>query len=247
MISDDKLLLYHYADGLDAAERQHIGAALAAQPGLAARLQNMIAQLDAAAAVAEVPVPVSAQQRWQSSLARVARQGLPEAHGAGRLRLAAFGWLAGAAALGVVLLVTSVGLGIYSTRGTLPGLAVDAPIAIAANSLDASRYERGLQWHLAQTEQQLAGLGAVSGEERLRQIDKIIAQNRLYAMAADRANEARLARVLRSFTPILESLTEDRAGSGEFEGGLAQLNFELKVMQARLATATTAPGQVLAL
>jgi hypothetical protein len=32
MITDDELLLYYYRDGLDAAERARIGAALAAEP-----------------------------------------------------------------------------------------------------------------------------------------------------------------------------------------------------------------------
>ena len=37
MITDDELLLYYYRDGLDAAERARIGAALSEQPELARR------------------------------------------------------------------------------------------------------------------------------------------------------------------------------------------------------------------
>ena len=40
MISDDELLLYYYRDGLDAAERARIGAALSEQPELAQRMQG---------------------------------------------------------------------------------------------------------------------------------------------------------------------------------------------------------------
>ena len=43
MISDDDLLLYYYRDGLDAAERARIGAALAEQPELAQRLHRLVA------------------------------------------------------------------------------------------------------------------------------------------------------------------------------------------------------------
>ena len=57
MISDDELLLYYYRDGLDAAERARIGAALSEQPELAQRMQALVARLDAAAAMPEVPVP----------------------------------------------------------------------------------------------------------------------------------------------------------------------------------------------
>ena len=78
MISDDELLLYYYRDGLDAAERARIGAALSEQPELAQRLQGLVARLDAAAAMPEVPVPAHVQQRWQAALERAAQQ----AHGA---------------------------------------------------------------------------------------------------------------------------------------------------------------------
>jgi hypothetical protein len=51
MITDDELLLYHYRDGLDAAERARIGAALSERPELAQRLQSLVSRLDAAAAM----------------------------------------------------------------------------------------------------------------------------------------------------------------------------------------------------
>ena len=72
MISDDELLLYYYRDGLDAAERARIGAALSEQPELARRMQALVARLDAAAASPEVPVPADVQQRWRTALERAA-------------------------------------------------------------------------------------------------------------------------------------------------------------------------------
>ena len=247
MISDEELLLYHYGDGLDDAERGRIAQALNADPDLAIRQRGLVAQLDAAAATPNVRVPAEVHQRWQASLERVQRvvaAPATEKKSSGPW-FGDLGWRSGAAVFGVLLLAGSLGLGLYGNRGG----SLNLPVQIAAGTDDALRYERGLQWHLASTERQLAGLDAASGEERTRLIDKVIAQNHLYALAADRANEARLARVLRSFTPILESLTDDHAGKSDFEGGLAQLNFELKVMQARLATATstTPPAQPLAL
>jgi hypothetical protein len=97
---------------------------------------------------------------------------------------------------------------------------------------EASAYERGLKWHLVSMEQGLASLDSAEPDERARLIETIIAQNRMYARAAERADEPQLARVLRAFTPILQTLGGDR---GElFESDIAQLNFELRVMQARL-------------
>ena len=74
----------------------------------------------------------------------------------------------------------------------------------AAGANDASAYENGLKWHLASTEQRLASLGDATPEERARLVETIIGQNRIYALAAERAGEPQLARVLRAFTPILE-------------------------------------------
>ena len=72
MINDDELLLYYYRE-LDAAERARIGAAISADPELARRLHALVARLDAAAALPEVPVPAHVQQRFRDALDRAAR------------------------------------------------------------------------------------------------------------------------------------------------------------------------------
>ena len=74
MITDDELLLYHYRDGLDAAERARIGAALS-EPELAQRLQALVSRLDAATAMPEVSVPEHTQRRWEVALELAARKG----------------------------------------------------------------------------------------------------------------------------------------------------------------------------
>ena len=70
MISDDELLLYYYRDGLDAAERARIGAALSEQPELARRMQALVARLDAAAASPKSPCPrkcsSAGEPRWSA-------------------------------------------------------------------------------------------------------------------------------------------------------------------------------------
>ena len=73
MISDDDLLLYYYRDGLDAAERARIGTALAEQPELARRLHRLVAQLDTAAAMPEVPVPRAHAAALAGGAGRAAR------------------------------------------------------------------------------------------------------------------------------------------------------------------------------
>src|SRR3954468_9226708 len=98
MINDEDLLLYHYRE-LDAAERARIGAALSAQPELAQRLQALVARLDAAADVPEVPVPAQVMERWRSGLDLAATQ--PRVTQASRRWSAPSMWQAAAAAVTV--------------------------------------------------------------------------------------------------------------------------------------------------
>jgi hypothetical protein len=229
MITDDDLLLYYYRDGLDAAERARIGAALSEQPELAQRLQALVARLDAAAALPEVPVPADTQQRWKDALERAAvvdvTRHVPRAG-----RRFDFRWPA-AAAVAIAALAF-----VFNQVATRPTPERAAQVVAPAF---ASAYERGLNLHLASTERQLAGFEDATPEERAALIETIVAQNRMYAIAAERAGEPRLARVLRAFAPILESLAD---GGGDSSAAIAQLSFELRVMQGRLGAGAGAPS-----
>ena len=215
MISDDDLLLYYYRDGLDPTARARVATALANDPQLAQRLHRLVAQLDTAAEMPDVPVPAQIQQRWQAALATRARP------------RPSFRWQAIAATVALLAVLLTVWI---SMKPAPEQVAHDA--APAAAMADSAAYERGLRWHLANTEQRLANLDSAQPDERARLIATIIDQNRMYALAADRANEPQLARVLRAFTPILESLTDERRETSAAD--VAQLSFELRVMQARL-------------
>jgi hypothetical protein len=223
MISDDDLLLYYYRE-LDDAERAGIGAALAEQPELARRLHAMVARLDAVAATPEVPVPPETLQRWQDSLAHADAKSPPAV--ARRFSFAPR-WQLAAAAVAAVTLAATLWL---TNENTLPPPAPE----VLVRADDGTAYEHGLKWHLASTERQLASLSSATPDERARLVETIISQNRLYAAAAERAGEPQLARVLRAFTPVLESVAADRGEATE--SSLSQLNFELRVMQARLST-----------
>jgi len=224
MISDDELLLYYYRDGLDAAERARIGAALSEHPEIAQRMQGLVARLDAAAAMPEVPVPLEVQQRWRAALEREAQQGETRAP---RRSFTDRRWpMAAAAAFALVALALVVQL----AKPPAPEQTAEV-VAPAPAPADASAYERGLKFHLASTEQQIAGLGSASPEERARLIETIVAQNRIYALAAERAGEPQLARVLRAFAPVLQGMAQD---GGDSSASIAQLSFELRVMQGRL-------------
>jgi len=232
MISDEDLMLYHYRE-LGADERARIGAALASQPELAQRLHKLVARLDAVSTTAEVPVPLEVQARWQAALAGAVRG--EQRTAPARARFTNTRWIAAAAGIAMVALaVTFVAMQpktqLADNDARQPGARQAQPAESAAAG---TAYENGLKFHLASTERQIAALGDATPEERQRLIETIIGQNRLYALAAERAGEPQLARVLRAFTPILDDLAH---GRGETTAAnVAQLSFELRVMQARLA------------
>ncbi len=238
MITDDQLLLYYYRDGLDAAERARIGTALAQQPELAQRLHRLVAQLDTVAEMPDVPVPTHIQQRWQTALSSGAhRSNRPVATSSHRSRTA-FRWQALAAAVAVLAVLVTLRVSMQPPPDRMSNAPLDSTRAAAV--ADTTAYERGLRWHLASTEQRLAAIDSAQPDERARLIASIIEQNRMYALAAERAEEPQLARVLRAFTPILESLAND--GRDSSASDIAQLSFELRVIQARLKAATETPS-----
>jgi hypothetical protein len=135
-----------------------------------------------------------------------------------------------AAAVTVFALIFSI----QRVMQSQPAQVVENTVPAAANSGgdEASAYENGLKFHLASTERRIASLDQATPEERARLVETIISQNRLYALAAERAGEPQLARVLRAFNPILEGLAND--GGATAAADISRLSFELRVMQARL-------------
>lgn len=244
MISDNDLLLYYYRDGLDRETRERIAAALSEQPELAARLHRLVARLDAVAATPDVAVPEDVQRRWQAALDRASAGETPKIETPRRGFFTNMRWQLAAVGAASLLVIVTLKVAMQSPSNELEQ---DVPMQAAAPATyDSAAFARGLRLHLASTETQLATVENASDEERARLIETIIAQNDLYAMAAERANEPQLARVLRAFTPVLEQVAD---GEGASTDELSQLDFEIKVMQARLAAASanrsTAPSSAL--
>ncbi len=234
MITDDELLLYYYRE-LEADDRARIGAALAAQPELAQRLHKLVARLDAVASAPEVEVPEKFQQRWRSAL---------DAAATWRVTRQADEALALLSADAVLGRGHSGGGGV---RGDLPvprGDGVAEEPGDGGQSGSRARQQRfrlrsRSQGAPGSTERQIASLRDATPEERAKLIDTIIGQNQMFALAAERAGEPQLARVLRAFTPILQDVASGRTRSAN--GDLAQLGFEMRIMQARLGTGARTP------
>jgi len=185
---------------------------------------------DRLAGIPEEPVPPGTLMRWRKALDAAARSSQAEQPA----RASAFDMrLRFAAAASIVLAVAGVAF-LAREGGVSPG---PGPVA-------AARAERGVQLHLIELESQLVRVSALAGADRASALRELADQNRLQTAVADRAGGAREARVLRAFTVTLEDMASEADQNGRFKAALAQLDFELKVTQARLAASSPSNSAV---
>lgn len=253
-IDDDALVLYHYDDGLTAAERARIEAALRDDPALALRYLTLTAELAELGVTPPVQAPPQALQRWRSSLERAARlEAAAQARPGWRPRFgradaasapARASWWPSLGAAFAALALVAVGIGI-GTR--LRDDDILAPVAVqpAPDASLPTPLQRGVQVHLRDAEAELAALRTDDPTRRGALLAEIIERNRLYERAATEQNAERLARVLRAFEPVLLSLADEHTDPQTFEAERAQLAFELGVMQTKLAHAPSKSVQSL--
>jgi hypothetical protein len=224
-ISDDDLILYRMRDGLAPEEAARIERALGEDPALAARYRSLASDLDRLVEVRAAPVPAAALQRWRLALDKAARPAPRPALGLGpRFAVAV-----------MVALIVGVGAAFLAFRDDA-GAGPQGPEGPLANA----RIERGLQLHLLELESQLALTSELPAEERASAVRRLAQQNRLQTAVAERAGGARDARVLRAFTVALDDMATEK--NGEFKAALAQLHFEMNVMQERLASSSPSTG-----
>jgi hypothetical protein len=237
MITDDILLLYHLNDGLDASVREAVETTLARDAVLRERLARLAADLGEVGAVTPVAVPDDTQRRWHAALERAAAASPQVVAKPASTRRAWFrnwpvmGALATgslAALLGVRMLMPTI-----PTTPTAPG-ATDGP-AVAALSEDNVRFERSVRLYLTEARRQVETLDGLPPTEREEVLNLVLTHNRLYIAAAERAASPTVARSLRALNPVLETLEDETLDRTALQGGIAQVGFEMKVIQARLA------------
>jgi hypothetical protein len=226
MISDEELLLFHYQE-LDVGEPRRIAARLTEDAALQSRLASLVQRLDTAVPTA-VSVPPQSLRRWRAALDKAAGETAKQrAPSNWHFRIAT----------GVLATVIVVA-GVFTLREsndteTLPSHPATQTAAQSGRT-EADRFERSLRIHLRETEQQLAKLNQLQAPERAYVLEKALLENRLYTIAADRANEPRYARALRGFAPVIERMRNEGVDESVVDATVTQLTFELNVMQARL-------------
>ena len=134
-------------------------------------------------------------------------------------------------------LAIGVGIGFIASDNSSDSIA---PIVVAntpQSDVTPVAFTRGLQHHFRDSKDQLASLG--ESEDSALLVLRLIEQNRLFEVAADKNNAPQLARVLRAFEPILLRLAATDIAPEDATALRAQLSFELNVMLTKMAKDTS--------
>lgn len=242
-MNDEQLILYYYEDGLSTSERRRIADALESDEGLAARYRALCRDLDSFREPENVNVPEGLAYRLQSTVDRAARLESAEADEHSGARAPArmhghrFTWggaLAAALAVGI-----AIGLWLGENPAPVtPGVVRVDP----AHSPEWSpvAFQRGLESHFRSGRSNLEKIPAESnGQGRAALVASLLQQNRLYARLALQNDAPDLARVLRSFEPLLEQLGRENLSSQEAARLRSQLEFEFTVMLTKMTRGTS--------
>ena len=244
-ISDNELILYFYRDGLSAERIIEIDDALFAQPELRLRyteLQHLLHDVDCAPA--SEPDAALTQRVWRKLAARIDAE--PNRMPSTIRRFAAWRALFAPrpAFATVCLLAIGAAIGFYAGRhGTASNENNVQARTMSVRVLDAYVAE-----HLRSTEGLL--LTTINGDStELAASDRelaaaLVESNRLYALAATRSGNTRLADFLRQLEPVLLELANRPADLAvQSRDGLrdylrkTDLLFQVRATQARIDTA----------
>ncbi|MBL8518803.1 MAG: hypothetical protein JNM76_17695 [Betaproteobacteria bacterium] len=234
MITDDILLLYHLNDGLDESVREAVETTLARDAVLRERLARIAAdfdQLDALSATLAT-VPDDTQRRWHAALERAAEASKTVTGAAPSPRRSWFRNWPALGALAVGSLAALIGVRTLMPVSTPPAAPEPSNVAISEENI---RFERSVRLYLTEARRQMETIPALPPAEREEVVNLVLTHNHLYIAAAERASSPLVARSLRALNPVLETLEPESADRKALEGGIAQVGFEMKVIQARLA------------
>jgi hypothetical protein len=252
-INDNELVLFHYRDGLDDSRLGEIAVALRASESLRIRYACLCELLKGADA--EVPVPQEGfeQRLWAGLDRRMAnlpsRPVRPGAIARIRDRLdRVFAprliWAGGFAMALLIALATGFLVGRNGAQQQMASESPAAPSKMADRILDV--YVAG---HLRATEGVLLTAANDDGGELLagnRELaQSLVESNRLYAAAAARSGNLRLADFLRQLEPVLlevanrpaTSTVEDRQGLRDYLRN-TDLLFQVRATESRIDVAS---------
>jgi len=210
-VSDEDLVLYHYRDGLPRERLAEIEDALFRDDGLRRRYERLRGELNAAGGAFAVDTPDAG---FEARIWRGVRRDLPREPVGARIAR----WLSprenGRLALAFTVLA-ALALGYLLGRtGDSPTPATVAQAPLLERDAGSRVLASYLAQHLETTERalMLAANGDGDDDTARELAQQLVASNRMYASAAQRANRPQLAAFLRELEPVLIELAHDDAG-----------------------------------
>ncbi len=250
-INDNELILFHYRDGLDVSRLAEIEATMSTSAALRERYQGLCALLSDVDTAPLEPTANFEQRLWARLDQRMTEDMAPPVrrHPSWLDQIRAFLGsvsplrLAWAGGLAAVLLI-ALGAGFLAGRNSAPTRIAGAqsnPSTTASRMLDS--YVAG---HLRATEGLLLtavnddGGDLLKGNQELA--ENLVESNRLYAVAAARSGNSRLADFLRQLEPVLIEMANQSASvSVENREGLrdflrdTDLLFQVRATESRIS------------
>lgn len=246
-ISDNELILFHYRDGIDAERIAEIDSALLVSATLRTRYAQLQLVLDR---VDSQPVPEAddrfVERIWRKLDARIdaAQPAKMHTNIGARIRSLLHTMLQPRPAFAAAcVLVIAIGIGFYAGRWSAP--EPDEIAQTRANAMAARVLDVYVSEHLRSTEGLL--LTAVNGDDspilgsNRDLAAALVDSNRLYAQAATRAGDTRLANFLRQLEPVLIDLANRSPDAAiQSSEGLrdylrkTDLLFQVRATQARI-------------
>jgi len=233
-ITDNDLILYFYRDGLEKHRIDEIDDALLSSPSLRERyvaLKRMLTTVDGAPVIE--PDLEFTDRMWRKLAAQI-DDAKPSRRTVHRRVFTPLRFAMAAS----VLLAIAAGIGYYVGRSNAPQQNAMAARVLDAYVADHLRATEGLLLTASNSD----STEVLAGNRELAQ--SLVQSNRLYALAAVRAGNTRLADFLRQLEPVLLDLANRPADASiQSIDGLrdylrkTDLLFEVRATQARLDTA----------
>ena len=256
-ITDDDLVLYHYRDGLDAERIEHITAMLATSPALRERYATIERAMAHFGQHEMAPDSDLGARLWRRLEPQLEEAGVTASPSSSARSYASVTWQSALDRLRALLaptpprpalvvaavIVVAIGAGFLLGRQSV---TVSHPVASTGADAAAGRVlDAYVAANLRATEGVLL-TASNSGDASLLEGNRELAQslvesNRLYALAAARAGNARLADFLRQLEPVLLSLA-NQPGSATVQSSedlrsfldATDLLFQVRATEARL-------------
>jgi hypothetical protein len=229
-ITEDTLTLYFFDDGLAAAERGVVEAALSADQELAERYRALCNELDALTDLPVPEAPVTLAPRLHAAL-DAAAEGPQTSQARSRPAFHLGSFFRGTAVAAALAVGIAIGF-LVAPDATAP---VSPPVAAVQTQDESTSLSRGLLVHFRDSRDAISALDTTTNGERDQLIMNIVQQNRLFERMATQTDSQDLARVLRALEPILIKLASEDITAEEAMRLQSQLSFELNIVLTKLS------------